>query len=170
MWNLLKKSDKECGRLLDLLEESSAARPNARSVEELIEVLSPAERGHIASCSSCREAAQDVLKTREIFKQLGSTAAMAGPWFSTRVMAAIAAREGELTEAASTWLAVPRFASRLAVASAALLLMTGTWLYKRPLPAPNLQASTLAAQESLFEAAPPASQDDVLVPVQESNP
>ena len=170
MWNLLKNNNEACGKLLDLLEESAAARPGARSVEELTEALSPAERTHIASCSSCRAAAQDVLATREIFKGVGSATAMARPWFSTRVMSAIAARERELTEAASTWLAVPKFASRLAAASGALLLMTGTWLYEKPLPAPNLQASALAAQESLFEASPPANQDDVLVPVQENNP
>src|SRR5713226_573814 len=68
----------------------------------------------------------------------------------------IPARERELSEVASTWLAVPKFASRLAVASGALLLVASTWLYERPLPAPNQQAGTLAAQESLFESPAPA--------------
>ena len=45
-----------------------------------------------------------------------------------------------------------------------------TWLYERRLPTANQQASTLAAQESLFEAPPPMNQDDMLVPVQENNP
>jgi hypothetical protein len=85
-------------------------------------------------------------------------------------MAAIAARERELSEVASTWLAVPKFASRLAMASAALLLVASTWLYERPLSAPNQHASTLAAQESLFEAPPPVNQDDVLINTQENNP
>jgi hypothetical protein len=85
-------------------------------------------------------------------------------------MAAIAARERELSEAASTWLAVPKFASRLAMASGALLLVASTWLYERPLPAPNQQAGTLAAQESLFEPAPPVNQDDVLLNTPENNP
>jgi hypothetical protein len=84
-------------------------------------------------------------------------------------MAAIAARERKLTEAASTWLAVPKFASRLAMASGALLLVASTWLYERPLSMPNQQAANLAAQESLFEAPPSMNQDDVLVPVQENN-
>jgi hypothetical protein len=84
-------------------------------------------------------------------------------------MAAIAVRERELSKAASTWLAVPKLASRLAMATGALLLVASTWLYERPLPAPNPQASTLAAQESLFESPPPANQDDVLVPEQENN-
>jgi hypothetical protein len=170
MWNLLKKDDKRCTKLLDLLEESAAVRPAAVSVEELGEDLSAAERTHLASCPRCREAATDILATKTIFRNVGSDAAITRPWFATRVMAAIAARERELTQAASTWLAVPKFASRLAVASAALLLVASTWLYEKPLSIPSQQANALAAQESLFEAAPPANQDDVLVPVQENNP
>src|SRR5229473_6025735 len=170
MWNLLKKNKEECSKLQDLLEDSAAVRPAAKSVEELREAFSAAERNHIASCENCREAAQDLLATREIFKGAASSAVVERPWFATRVMAAIAARERELSEAASTWLAVPKFASRLAMASGALLLLASTWLYERPLSTPSQQASTLAVQESLFEAPPPVNQDDVLVPAQENNP
>ena len=170
MWNLLKKSDEECKNLKDLLEDSAGGLPQATSVKELSEAWPVAERNHLAACSRCQEAAQDLFATREIFKGVASHAGEARPWFSTRVMTAIAARERELTDAARTWLAVPKFASRLAVASVALLLLTTTWLYEKPLPAPNQQAASLAAQESLFEASAPANQDDVLVPVQENNP
>jgi hypothetical protein len=170
MWNLLKKSDEECRKVRDLLEDSVAARPEAVSIQELSEALSAAAQTHIGACVGCQEAAQDLLATREIFKDVASNSETERPWFATRVMAAIAARERELSEAASTWLAVPRFASRLALASGALLLVASTWLYERPLSAPNQQASTLAAQESLFEGLPPVNQDDVLVPAQENNP
>jgi hypothetical protein len=170
MWNLLKKNSEECSKLQDLLEESATALPEATSVEELSAAWPAAQRSHLAACGGCREAAQDLLATREIFKGVGSATEMARPWFATRVMAAIAARERELAEAASTWLAVPKFASRLALVSGALLLVASTWLYERPLPAANQQASTLAAQESLFEAAPLMSQDDVLFNMQENKP
>src|SRR5437660_10661506 len=170
MWNLLNKNDEECRRLRDLLEESAAPRPEAARIEELTEGWSAAQRHHVATCEGCQTAAQDILTTREILKGISSSAGQSRPWFSTRVMAAIAARERELAEAASTWLAVPKFASRLAFASAALLLLTSTWLYERPLTAPSQQASSLAAQESIFEAPSTVNQDDVLVPVQESNP
>jgi hypothetical protein len=170
MWNLLKKSDDDCRKLQDSIEEAAAVRPAATSVEALSEVLSPAERAHITSCEKCRGAAQDLLATREIFKGVGSATEMARPWFARRVMAGIAARERELSETARTWLAVPKFASRLALASGALLLVASTWLYEKPLSTPSQQASALAAQESLFEAPPSANQDDVLVPVQENNP
>ena len=168
MWKLLKK-DKECGKLRNLLEESATARPEATSVEQLSQDWSAAERAHIAACENCLEAAKDILATREIFKGIASDAGKERPWFASRVMAAIAARERELTESASTWLAVPKFASRLAMASGTLLLVATTWLYERPLSTPSQQAAALAAQESLFEGPPPMNQDDVLVPVQENN-
>jgi len=170
MWNLLKKNDEACRRLQDLQEDSSAARPAAKSAEELSDGFSPAERAHIAACENCREAAQNLFATREIFKGVGSAKETARPWFATRVMAAIAARERELAEVASTWLAVPKFASRLAMASGALLLVASTWFYERPISAPNQHASTLAAQESLFETPPPMNQDDVVINMQENNP
>ena len=83
-------------------------------------------------------------------------------------MAAIAARERELSEMASTWLAVPRFASRLAVASGALLLVASTWLYERPSTTPANQPAATANQEYLFEAPQaPLNQDDVLISLAE---
>jgi len=169
MWNLLKKNNEQCGKLLDLLEEAAGARPKAKSVGELTEALSPAERTHIASCKSCLEAAQDLLDAREVFKGVASNQEMARPWFATGVMAAIAAREKELSEVASAWLAVPKFAARLALASGALLIAASTWLYQRPLRAPSQQGTALASQESLFEAPSSVNQDDVFVPVQENN-
>jgi hypothetical protein len=170
MWNLLKKNDEGCRKLRDLLEESAAALPDATSAEELSAAWPAAQREHMAACRNCQEAAQVLVASREIFKGVSSATELAKPWFATRVMAAIAARERELAEAASTWLAVPKFASRLALASGALLLVASMWLYERPLPAANRQARTLAAQESLFEAPPPVNQDDVFVPAQENNP
>ena len=169
MWNLLSKRAEECEKLRDLLEESAASRPEAVTVEQLSQEWPAAGRAHIAACESCQEAAADFLATREIFKGVPSEAATERPWFATRVMAAIAARERDLTEAASTWLAVPKFASRLAMASGVLLLVATTWLYERPLSTPSQQAAALAAQESLFESPTPMNQDDVLVPVKENN-
>jgi hypothetical protein len=170
MWNLLKKNDERCKRMMDLLEESAAARTSAASVEELCVDLSAAERTHITSCPHCREAAQDLLAAKEIFRNVGSDAAMARPWFATRVMAAIASRERELSETASAWLAIPKFASRLALASSALLLVASTWLYERPSSAPVRQPAAVSSQEYLFEPPPPPmNQDDVLISLAEQN-
>ena len=170
MWNLLKKLDEDCTKLRNLLEESAAARPEAVNVKEFCEVLAAAQRNHIDACGSCQEATRDLLATREIFKGVGSTREIARPWFANRVMAAIAARERELSEVASTWLAVPKFASRLAMASGALLLVASTWLYERPYKAAAKQPAAAASQEYLFESPqPPMNQDDVLVSLAEKN-
>src|ERR1700675_553812 len=146
MWNLLKKRDEDCWKLRDMLEESAAARAEGVRVEEWNAAWPAAQRAHITACESCQEAAEDLLATREIFKGVGSTREIARPWFANRVMAALAAREQGISEVASTW------------------------LYERPIAAPNKQPSALAAQESLFESPPPANQDDLLVPVQENKP
>src|SRR5213078_2598461 len=168
MWNLLKKNNDECAKLRDLLEDSAAARPEAARIEELTEGWSAAQRHHVATCEGCQTSAQDILTTREIFKGVSSSAGQSRPWFATRVMAAIAARERELSEMASTWLAVPRFASRLAVASGALLLLASTWLYERPFKTPANQPAAAANQEYLFEAPQvPMNQDDVLISLAE---
>jgi hypothetical protein len=169
MWNLLGKMDEECKALQDLLEDSAAARPDVVAVEQLSQDWPAAERAHIAGCANCQEAAEDLLATRKIFTGVASYAAAERPWFAASVMAAIATRERELTKAASTWLAVPKFAARLAVASGALLLVASTWLYERPQPAANQRAANLAAQESLFDTSSPMNQDDVFVIGQENN-
>ncbi len=170
MWNLLKKSDEECGELQDLLEESAAACAKAVRVEELSGDWPPAQRKHLADCGSCREAAQDFFAAREIFKGVASQAEEARPWFATRVMEAIRAQERELALPASLWSAFPRFASRLAWAAAVVLLAGSAWLYERPVTAPNKAPAAASAQEYLFEAPAPAmNQDDVLISMAEKN-
>src|SRR5260370_14126245 len=110
MWNLLKKSDEQCRKVRDLLEDSAAVPPEAVSIQELSEALSAAAQTHIGACVGCQEAAQDLLAPREIFKGVASNSEMERPWFASRVMAAIAAREREVSEAASNGLAGPRIA------------------------------------------------------------
>jgi len=171
MWNLLKQSDEECRKLQDLLEDSAAACPEAISVAQFSEALPAAQRSHFAACASCREAAQDLLATREIFKGVASRAGQAGPWFAAGVMGAIRAREHEFALRASLWRAFPRYASRLAWVSAVMLLAGSTWLYERPAAAPNKQPAAASTQEYLFEAPPqPMNQDDVLISMAEKNP
>jgi hypothetical protein len=83
-------------------------------------------------------------------------------------MAAIARRDRELSEVASTWLAVPKFAARLALTLGAVLLLASTWWYHRPSKAPASQPTAAATQEYLFEAPqPPMNQDDVLISMAE---
>jgi hypothetical protein len=130
----------------------------------------PAQRVHLAECSKCQESAQDFLATRKIFAGVASSAEMERPWFATRVMAAIAARDRDLSEVARTWMAVPKFASRLAMAAAALLLVASTWILEKPPAAPAKQPTAASGQEFLFEPSPPPmNQDDVLISMAEQN-
>jgi hypothetical protein len=169
MWKFLKMKNEECRKFQDGLEEFTAARPAAGNLQELLAVMAPAEREHVAACADCREAAQDFVASRKILRGMTTASAEAGPGFATRVMNVIAARERELANLANAWSEVPRFASRLAWASAIALLVGSTWLYEKPAPATNHPLTVAASQESLFETAPPANQDDVLIGVTESN-
>jgi hypothetical protein len=170
MWNLLKKSGKECEEFRDLLEDPAAVRPDTQTVEELSMAWLPAQRVHMAGCSKCQEAAQDFLATRKIFAGVASSTETERPWFATRVMAAIAARERELSDVARTWMAVPKFASRLAMAAGALLLVASTWILERPSAVPAKQPIAASGQEYLFEPPPPPmNQDDVLISMAEQN-
>jgi hypothetical protein len=169
MWKLLRKRDEECRKVQDSLEESPAACPGTGSQEDLVAVLPPAARNHMAACEKCREAAQDFFAVREILKDVAPRAEGAGPWFASRVMRAIEARERELGARVATWVEVPRFASRLAWIAAILLLAGSTWLYERAAPGSSRPQTGAAAQESIFETPPPTNQDDVLISMAESN-
>src|SRR5260370_36105760 len=105
-----------------------------------------------------------------MFKGVGSSAELAGPWFAASVMGAIQTRERELALPASLWSAVPRYASRLAWVTAFVLLAGSTWLDERRVAAPNKPTAAASSQEYLFEApAPPMNQDDVLISMAEKN-
>jgi len=169
MWNFLKMKNEQCRKFQDGLEESAAARPEAGNLQELLAVMAPGKREHVAVCAGCREAAQDILASREILRGMTTASVEAGPGFAARVMNVIAARERELANLANAWSEVPRFSSRLAWASAIVLLVGSTWLYEKPAAVTNHALTVAASQESLFETAPPANQDDVLIGVTESN-
>jgi hypothetical protein len=170
MWNLLKKNKGECGRLRDSLEEAATKQGEAISVEGLLEGLPSAEREHVTSCGSCREAAQDLVAAKELFQGVASFAEDARPWFAARVMNAIAARERELSLQVSAWSEFPRFASRVAWITAVVLLAGSTWFYEKAMKTPSYPPKGAGAQESIFETTPQANQDDILISMAENNP
>jgi len=169
MRNLLNRRRNECERLQDLLE-SSAADVLGGSIEELVESLPAEGRVHFADCRSCREALQDMRATREMLLGAVAPAEDGGPWFAKRVLSAIATRERQLAFPVSAWSMVPRFASRLAWATAIVLLAGSTWLYQRSTPSTIRQPAAASSPEYLFEApALPMNQDDVLISMAERN-
>lgn len=169
MWDLLKKKNDACGQFRDELEASTGAVSSARTWQELASALSATARQHVATCAECRAAAEELLSVRALLQALPARTAAPNAAFVPRVMAAIAAREAELRSSLSSWTAIPTLASRLALASAALLLILSTWIYERPVKAPA-RTSVDAAPESLFESSPPAANPDDFLASQVERP
>lgn len=99
-------------------------------------------------------------EVRNLLREMDSRRAEPSPFFARRVMAAIGARDGELSRRVRAWAAVPAFASRVSAIAVLLLLLAGTWLYTG-----SARRSSLAAPGGLFEdsaaAASSSSQDEV---------
>src|ERR1700730_4813171 len=151
MWDLLrtKKNQEECRRLGEALDAAAE-----------ISALSSSQRKHLAACPDCQAAADGGLMSRTLLREVPARAALPGPWFAPRVMAAIAARESELRRSLEAWAAVPRLAARLTWASALALLVATTWLYESPKFTQN--SGNQATAESLFDSSQSAPLDDVL--------
>lgn len=159
MLDMLKRNE-NCRKFRDGLEEAAAKLEGAIRIESLIALLPEEQRGHVAACADCREAADDLVKVKAMFVGAGSFAGEERPWFAARVMAAIASRERELAERVTAWTEFPRFASRLTWVAAILLLAGTTWFYEAVVRAPSYAP---AGQESIFEVPQQSTPDDVLV-------
>ena len=166
MWYLLKKNKDACRSSQDAIEGVAGRLPGAFRKEELFSQLPAAVRAHVDACAGCREAIQDVLEARHLFRGITGTPSESRPFFVSRVMAAIAERERELL--VSPWAEVPRFASRLAWVAALLLLAGTTWFYEKGIT--GRAANGDSSQESIFETPPSAGQDDVLISMVEMHP
>jgi hypothetical protein len=136
MKNFLHRASAECRDFRLQLEDAAGAAPNATNLSELLTAAPAALKEHVTTCSDCRAAAENILATRALLVELPSNAALAGPWFAPRVMAAIAARKAELSRAADTWTFLPKLAARLTWASSIALLLASAWLYQRPATTP----------------------------------
>jgi uncharacterized protein (UPF0147 family) len=125
MGNLLKRDEENCRRFLDALEELPQSGNTRKSAEEWRAELHEAEEEHAGRCEACRTALEEFVETRNALT--GITVPKAGPWFTARVMAAIASREREEEARDGVWISVRRLAPRLVGLSALLLLLGGGW-------------------------------------------
>src|SRR5258708_7390991 len=111
MWNPLstKKKSEECRSLRDILENAQ--------IEGASEVssLSGAQQKHLAACSECQQAADDILMARTVLRAMPRHSEVSVPWVAPRVMAAIAAKESGLRQSLGPWAAVPRLAACWAI-------------------------------------------------------
>jgi len=168
MENFLNRRRAGCSDFQSQLEDVAGAMPSAKELPELLASAPIALKEHAAACSDCRAAAENILAARALLAELPSSAAMAGPWFAPRVMAAIAARKAELSRAADTWTFLPKLAARLTWASAVALLLASGWLYQKPVSTSTKPVLTDITGEPLVDTtAPPANDDEVLLSLAE---
>jgi hypothetical protein len=125
MGNLVNREVENCGRFRDALEELPLRGNTRMSAEEWRAELPEAEEEHAGSCEACRTALEEFAETRNALS--GIALPGAGPWFTARVMAAIAAREKEEEAQDGVWISVRKLAPRLVALSALLLLLGGSW-------------------------------------------
>ena len=153
------------------LEEAAGAVPAAVQFSDLVKDMPAALREHTAGCAECRAAAQSLLETRALLADVPSHAALGGPWFSARVMAAIAASRPQGVRTADTWTFLPKLAARLTWASAIALLLASGWLYQKPASVPATSAKHIATDltgEPVRDTTMPANNDEVLVSLAEN--
>jgi hypothetical protein len=173
MWLLTKAAKKQCESVRDEVERGANGEQENKFValSTLLARLPEDARKHLTDCSDCRTFAEELLAVRKMFQEKAPDSqpvrrqiAQPGPYFMTRVMAAIADREAEQEHSAETWAAVPHLAHRLSVVASLTLLLAGSWLYqhpKRPIAVAGISAEQ--ASEGLVEGSGNNVQDDFLL-------
>jgi hypothetical protein len=163
---LVSKNRAECRLFRAHLEDAAAVAPHAESIADLLASAADALQRHAKSCADCREAAENILETRALLSAVPSSATLPGPWFASRVMAAIAVRKAELARAADAWTFLPKLASRLTWASSIALLLASAWLYERPVTSPPVTVRAVATDiigEPVVDISAQPSADDEFV-------
>jgi len=170
MSNDLEMKNSECRRFLEELEGVAAGGSGEVNPETMLAPMSSVARGHAEVCAGCSGAVKDMGETRLALRPMSTPVAEVGPWFATRVMAAIRARENEVEERSNgVWLGVRRLAPRLVALCAVVLLVGTTWAYQ--VRQEDLaRRATLGSAESVFESMPAPLNDDVLVGGQGERP
>ena len=168
MGNWFQKHQEVCNRWQDWLDAGASGDAPASAAQDLMATRSLQDEAHLQDCPDCRLAMDAWLVARQSLQSLSLGENAAPPWFASRVMASIAARQDELLRPAAAWSIVPRFASRLVWATAAVLLLASTWLYQTPPAAPSA-APSMNSTEGLFDTQPALSKDEVLMSLAETN-
>ena len=125
-------------------------------------------RSHAAECAECRHAVEDFADTRSALAELELPEA--GPWFTKRVMNAIAAKENEIEERVNGfWIGVRRLAPKLVAFATLVLMLGGTWAFQEH-RAHSVSRPAIGPAEGIFENVPsqPAN-DDIVASVHEVN-
>jgi hypothetical protein len=163
MRELPKSGTRNCEEFLNELEALPADAAHGATAEQWLSALTEAAREHAARCADCKSAVQDFAMTRRALERVQENLAEAGPWFTKRVMNAIAAQEAELEERETGfWTSVRRLAPRMVAFATLVLMLGGTWAFEQHRAARELQPTPL---EGIFEAAPSAPANDDVVAI-----
>lgn len=161
MFNFLRREQFECHQVWNILDNAD----RAIALQDVLAGATPALRAHAAQCDECHKRIEELTATRELLTPWQPQSGISRPFFASRVMSAIAARETELSRAINAWTLIPKLASRVAWAAALAILIAVSLLYQKP---STSQLRTEPSPESLFDNAPSsASHDDVLVSMAE---
>jgi len=151
-----------CEWLRDQLEELPPG--TARDAGALLTQLPEEVRAHAAGCAECQAALQDSVDTRQVLAAMNSNSPQPGPWFTARVMNAIAAQEQAMEERQNGfWVNVRRLAPRLVALATLLLMLGGTWAFQERRAASRVQGAQMGPIESIFEGAPATPPNDDII-------
>jgi hypothetical protein len=169
MLSLRKKESSGCQKFREELEATPLGESRGNELRVVLGQMSPVSREHASACAECCDAVEGLALTRSALRPLGEVSAEPGPWFSARVMAAIAGRQAEMDLRDGVWISVRRLAPRLVAVSALLLVLASTWTYqlrRTDVAGPPQAASSDTVLES-GGAAP--LNDDVLISASEGH-
>ena len=156
MWRITNGIS-ECERVCDSVERM-AGRFSAP--EAVLEQLHRSARAHIGSCEACSDFLKELTEVRAMF-EVYENKVQPSPFFLTRVMASIAAREAHLERSGQTWAAVPHLAYRLSVLASLSLLIAASWVYEMPKSYNSGSLNSQQYAEGLADSG--QVQDDLLV-------
>lgn len=164
MGKLFGRENENCERFQDALNALAVMGKAERSAEEWRAELAAEEVRHLETCDNCRVALEEFAETQSALAEL--ILPEPGPWFTARVMAAIDAKDREEEAADGVWISVRRFAPRMVVVSALLLVLGGSWaVQQRNMDLANLNGKS---GDMVFDAAsgPSLYDDSVSVPAE----
>lgn len=168
MKELPKGERVNCEWFLNQLEGLSANALRVTTAEVLLARLPEAARTHASRCAECTAALADFAETRQALSDVSESLPHAGPWFTRRVMQAIAAQEEEIEERQNGfWNSVRRLAPRLVAFASLLLVLGGTWAFQVR-RATRDKGPEMRPAEGIFETLPSTlANDDVIASVHE---
>jgi hypothetical protein len=163
MKELPKDDQLVCEWMTGELEGLPSGDGAGQTVEVLLARLPEAAREHAANCAECESAVRDFVDTRLALAQMKESLPEAGPWFTTRVMQAIAAQEEAIEERQNGfWTGVRRLAPRIVAFATLLLMLGGTWAFQERRAA-RANGPELRPAEGIFEAVPATPANDDII-------